>query len=211
MNYDYLLKQFTASDYDYRPAMCIPHTFNDYTYASDGHSMMKSPALRTKVYTKLNDKAPNFETFSESNELILKSENYFILKKSDFLEQMAEISISYSYHQITCKECEGKGEKRCNCCDNTNECKYCKGSGTRDDKTSPAIRSIIIEDEEGHLKHYIKVHIIGLSALNAERLLQAMLYFNIDEVKIFYTKRESVCMIEDCFFLFMNYLLPQED
>lgn len=138
IDYDKLLCLFVEKDDDLRPALMIPHTIGDKTYATDTFAIIIIPnKLLTKEYPP-HHKAPKFDfvldKLKECDEIFYKDVELFRALENSPKEP----------DTMHCEKCEGAGS--CEHCGA--DCEDCEGEGVIPDPSKPeryAINKSFIE------------------------------------------------------------------
>ncbi len=104
------LKKFCADRDDIRYHLCEPCTVGDYTYATNGHLIIRSPKFDG---VEENSKFPSMDK---------------VFDKAGMPGDFVPVPTMAMPLPKDCDHCEGRGEHECTCGDN-HECHYCDGTG----------------------------------------------------------------------------------
>jgi len=122
MKTDYVLQMFTSDDI-LRPNLLHPFDVGNFTYATDGHSMVRvEKQYVTNKYEAENH--PDVEKFFK----IKKNEAYELKIQAEELA-LALSQMIFAYKKLQCEKCDGEGSITCPHCGNEEDCKNCGGSG----------------------------------------------------------------------------------
>lgn len=121
--HDFILKMFVSKD-ELRPKICAPSKENDFIISTDGHSIIRIPEKNCFLkYTETENYPKNI------NKMFYEFEHNEIhtIPVNDFLSQIFKCELQYETE--LCNECNGSGEKKCECCGKDGDCNECDGYG----------------------------------------------------------------------------------
>jgi len=153
---DYILKHFTAND-TFRPALNLPCTIGDYTYASNTHVAIRieNSRLQRKYELPAGEKPINFESFFNgyTDKVGAKKLNIY-----ELLEAVNSFDIELVYKVSRCENCSD-GEVLCESCNHHHECEDCEGTGTRIEKfNKPYLKIVRYKNSENIVKNYFLIN-----------------------------------------------------
>lgn len=126
--YDYVLQMFAQED-SYRPTFKYISFAAGYAYAiSEAMAVIRVPIGKCgKIY-------PAVEKYPSANKMYDEhvSHELHVISTADLLNQFAEMDFRWRTQKEKCKKCSGEGEIKCDHCDNTGNCKPCRGTGVSD-------------------------------------------------------------------------------
>lgn len=118
------LKIFCGDD-DFRPLFHELHQYKQYVLATDAYCIALTEGKLEPDSEK--EKLPeHFHTVID-NFFMIDYKYFHSLNQKEFNKYLAQYPHVPIYED--CEQCKGYGEVDCHCCDYTNECRECGGSG----------------------------------------------------------------------------------
>jgi hypothetical protein len=198
---DYILEHFVGND-ELRPALSQINKEGNFNYSTNGIVLCRVPdCLCEKKYIK-HEEAPNFETFYNSE--FEKAEKIGVLKRDNLLSYIREIKIAIGNISTQCKECDGYGDKYCDCCGNRNDCKECNGTGENIQPAKVLIRNVSYNDDYHEKSYKVQIADNLYSPIYIELLVLSMFIAGVEECNLYQTSTQGFFIFNDVEILIMK-------